>query len=216
MVAGMVVPMVVALVLMLVMFLDLTSLIPAKSCHALWSQWCIRPFYHFSGMFYNNNHDAWWSWQLTTLLRGGPSIDITEKLPPSELPPLITKIEVWEKQYYQRYLSIPILETISETKQQPKQNHEIYAKQKAIVFFQSEKSFKNICFFQISSEVSDLMPLMPSFLLLNHFPTAFGPPCSLKGSRISLPSYLVEFCTISTENLHKVCENQKSHQSIPW
>lgn len=115
-----------------------------------------------------------------------------------------------------RYLSIPILETISETRQQPKQNHEIYAKQKAIVFFQSEKSFKNICFFQISSEVSDLMPLMPSFLLLNHFPTAFGPPCSLKGSRISLPSYLVEFWNVSTENLHKVCENQKSHQSIPW
>ena len=38
MVAGMVVPMVVAPVRVLVMFLDLTSLIPAKSCHALWSQ----------------------------------------------------------------------------------------------------------------------------------------------------------------------------------
>ena len=34
------------------------------------------------------------------------------------------------------------------------------------------------------------MPLMPSFLLLNQVPTAFGPPRSLKGSRISFPSYL--------------------------
>lgn len=138
--------------------------------------------------------------------------------PPPNYPPWSQKIEVWEKQSCQRYLSIPILETISETKQltTKAKSWNICQTKRLYLFYNQRKSIKNICFFHHIFWGFGL-DAFDAFLLVAK-PLSDGFRSTLLFERqpnltaIIPGGILHHFHGESAQSVR----DQKSHRSIPW